>query len=112
MEDNLQNGLFNLDEFIDYPIAVVDNYFENKGWVSVQCFNDYKYAWVKADINKSIIAFVSMTDDESLGFEIVNSISWFDGIYTDGIDIKNTNITAQDIKDEMEKFLRKFKNRE
>jgi hypothetical protein len=112
MEDNLQHGLFDLDEFIGYPIQVVNNYFETKGWVLIECFNDYKYAWIKADINKSIIAFVSMIDDISLGNEVVNSISWFDGIYTDSIDIKNTNITAQDIKDEMGKFLRKFKNRE
>lgn len=112
MKDNLQHGLFNLDEFIEYPITVVDNYLKNKGWLSVQCFNDYKYAWVKADINKSIIAFVSMTDNESLGFEIINSISWFDGIYTDEIDIKNTNITAEDIKNEVEKILREFKNRQ
>lgn len=79
----LAAGLFNLDEFIGYPIQVVNNYFKEKGWEMIDCFNDYKWAWVKKDMNKSIIAKVDMIDDENLGNEIVNSIWWYEGTYSE-----------------------------
>ena len=75
------NGLFNLDEFIGYPVQVVNKYFTEKGWEMVDCFNDYKYVWIKTDINKSIIAKVDIIDDENLGNEVVNKIWWNDHIY-------------------------------
>jgi hypothetical protein len=76
-------GLFNLDEFIGYPILVVNKYFQEKGWKMVECFNDYKWAWVKTDMNKSIIAKVNIIDNEILCNEIVNTICWYEGIYTE-----------------------------
>jgi hypothetical protein len=79
----LAAGLFDLDEFIGYPILVVNNYFKDKGWEMVDCFNDYKWVWTKLDLNKSIVAKVDFVDDEILGNEVVNSIWWYDGIYSE-----------------------------
>jgi hypothetical protein len=79
--ENIEAGLFNLQEFIGYPAYVVNDYFKSKGWKSYDCFNDYKYAWINCDLNKSIIAKVDMADDEIYHHEVINSIWWFDGIY-------------------------------
>jgi len=78
-------GLFNLEEFIDFPVLIVHEYFTKKGWEMVECFNDYKWAWIHNSLNKSIIAKVDWTEDDKLidkGFiEIINSIWYFEGIY-------------------------------
>jgi len=76
-------GLFDLEEFIGYPVRVVNKYFIEKGWQSVDCFNDYKYVWVNNNLNKSIIAKIDMVDDEILGNEVINSIRYFEGIYSE-----------------------------
>lgn len=85
MSDNnaLSSGLFNLDEFVGWPLNVVNKYFTEKGWQMVACFNDYKWAWVNTLLNKSIIAKSEMVDNEALGNEIVESIWWYDGIYSE-----------------------------
>jgi hypothetical protein len=82
-ESVLTAGLFNLEEFVGYPVGVVHNYLKEKGWETVECFNDYKYAWIKNDLNKSIIAKIDMVDNEELGNEIINEIRQYDGIYSE-----------------------------
>lgn len=78
---NDNNGLFNLDEFIGWPIQFVDKYFREKGWNMIECFNDYKWAWTNNKINKSIVAKVELIDDDVQFSEVVISIWYFDGIY-------------------------------
>jgi hypothetical protein len=76
-------GLFDLDEFIGFPISVVNSYFIDKGWEAFDCFNDYKHAWVNHSLNRSIVAKIEMIDNEYLGNVIVDSIWWYEGIYSE-----------------------------
>ena len=80
--NNTETGLFNLEEFIGYPIDVVNKYFKDKCWITIDCFNDYKLVWANHLINKSIVAKSQMIDDINLGYEIVVNIWWFEGIYS------------------------------
>jgi hypothetical protein len=77
----IETGLFDLDAFMGYPISVVNEYFKGKGWQMVDCFNDYKWAWTRVDLNKSIIVKVDFVEDN---FEVVNSITSIDGVYSEG----------------------------
>ena len=85
MEKNqaLETGLFNLNEFVGWPIGVVNKYFNDKGWQTVECVSDYKWVWVKHDIKMSIIAKIDMIDDEELGNKVVNQISAIFGVYSE-----------------------------
>lgn len=81
IQANFLTGLFNLDEFISYPIKVVNKYFIDKGWEMVDCLNDYKWVWVNRRLNKSIIAMTEIIDDEILGNEIIHKIYTINSIY-------------------------------
>ncbi len=77
----IETGLFNLNEFIGYPVFVVNKYFKEKAWQMIECFNDYKWVWVNNEIGKSIIAKVEIIDNETLGNEVIDIIYWYEGIY-------------------------------
>jgi hypothetical protein len=79
----LAAGLFNLEEFHGWPPTTVNNYFKDKGWESIDCFNDYKRAWVNRRLNKSIVAKTAMVDEDALGNEMIVDIWWYDGIYSE-----------------------------
>lgn len=79
----LAAGLFDLHEFYGFPPTTVNNYFKDKGWKMIDCFNDYKWAWVNHSINKSIIAKTKIVDEDVLGNEMIVDIWSYDGIYSD-----------------------------
>ena len=79
----LDAGLFDLQEFHGFPPTTVNNYFKDKGWKMIDCFNDYKWAWVNHSINKSIIAKTEIVDEGALGNEMIVDICSYDGIYSD-----------------------------
>ena len=79
----LAAGLFDLQEFHGWPPTTVNNYFKDKGWIMIDCFNDYKWAWVNHSLNKSIVAKTEMVDEDALGNEMIVDIWWYDGIYSE-----------------------------
>lgn len=79
----LSAGLFDLQEFCGWPVMAVNKYFKDKGWEVADCFNDYKRAWVNRSLDKTIIAKTEMIDDEALGNEIISTIMFYDGIYSE-----------------------------
>lgn len=88
----VSSGLFDLDEFIGFPISVVNSYFIDKGWEAFNCFNDYKHAWVNHSFNKSIVAKIEIVDNEYLGNVIVGSIWWYEGIYSETVETSTIDI--------------------
>ena len=79
----LAAGLFDLQEIHGWPPTTVNNYFKDKGWIMIDCFNDYKWAWVNHALNKSIVAKTTWLDEDCLGDEFITDIWSYDGIYSD-----------------------------
>lgn len=73
---------YELHEFIGYPILVVNKYLKKMGWEMEDSFHDYKWAWKNKNLKKIIVVKVNFVDDGYLGNEIVNTIYWYDGIYS------------------------------
>ena len=67
-------GLFDLDEFVGYPVQVVNDYFKKKGWEMIDVFDDYKWVWQKTDAGKRVIVKTEIVDNNKLGNEIVTKI--------------------------------------
>lgn len=72
-----------LQEFIDCHVNYVNNDLKSEGYVMIDCFNDYKWAWVNHALNKSIIAKTTWLDEDCLGDEFITDIWSYDGIYSD-----------------------------
>ena len=72
-----------LHEFHGWDPFILSNYLEDKGWKKVDCFNDYKYAWISHSLNKSIIAKIEFVDEDALGNEMVIDVWSFEGVYSD-----------------------------
>jgi hypothetical protein len=72
-----------LHEFHGWPPALINIYLHDRGWEIVDCFNDYKYAWVNYSLNKSIVVKIDMVDNDSLGNEMITDVWSYDGIYSD-----------------------------
>jgi len=72
-----------ISKFEGFPVTIVDEYLTNKGWQKVDCFNDYKWAWIEYSLNLSLIAKTIMIDDESMGNEIILHSWLHEGIYSE-----------------------------
>lgn len=94
-----------LQQFVGKSERDIWLYLHGKGWVSFDCFNDYKTVWINKALNKSIVARVSPSCEitpEFVAIMIIESIWSYDGIYTD---IPKGIITPADFKADMERML-------
>lgn len=78
------SGLFNLNEFIGFPLSVARKYFEDKGWVMVESYNSNTYLFNNYNLNKSITIKILFSLDLPFilehGVERVKSIECIDGV--------------------------------
>jgi hypothetical protein len=74
----------------------------SEDWVSFDCFNDYKIAFINKTMNKSIIAKVHYTETDCS--EVINNIWVYDGIYNE---TEKTSISAENIISHVNSLLNK-----
>lgn len=75
------DDLLNLDRFKNKSISDLNKYLKSKGFINRSCMNDYKWAWIKPQSRRSVVATIEFVDDVELDNEIVVDVRQFNGIY-------------------------------